>query len=73
MLGIGSYKPRDLETGALGAGELDLVMKFVFCCVDPGIFYFSPFRILWVMDDGASRPPVSQVLGAEGKRGFREI
>lgn len=34
MLGIGSCKPRDLETGTLAAGELDRVMKFVFCCVD---------------------------------------
>lgn len=70
MLGIRSYKTRDLETGTLAAGKLDLVMKSVFCCVDPGIFCFSPFRILWVMDDGVSRPPVSQVLGAEGKRGY---
>jgi len=46
MLGIGSYKPRDLETGALAVGELDLVVQSVFHCVDPGIFCFSPFRIL---------------------------
>ena len=60
----GIWKPARWRRGVGSGNEVRVLLR------RSGQFLSFAFRILWVMDDGVSRLPVSQVLGAEGKRVF---